>query len=107
MADELTNTYPLSQAPANAGTVFAAPYPPDEYHKVLALTERLFPGSIDVRHERDPEIQGHEYLVFNVSASGTVDDAVARDAQWHRELARIALHSSNVYCLNIDVQAGE
>lgn len=82
----------------------APSYPTGEYNAVLAMTKRLFPGQIDVRRETDPEIAGHEYMVFNVIAHGTVEEAISRDRQWHRELVRIAAQSLSVYCLNIDVQ---
>ena len=71
---------------------------------MLSLTERLFPGPIQVRHEIDPEIPGHHYLVFEVMAKGTFDDAMARDRQWHREIARLARQSTNVYTLMIEVR---
>lgn len=107
MAEQLTNAIPAQQAPTDAGMAYPRLSPADEHDLVLAFTERLFPGPIDVRREHDPEIQNHEYLVLNVVAAGTLDDIVSRDAHWHRELAKIAIHSPNVYCLNIDVQARE
>lgn len=105
MGDDLRNAYLSSHSAAEV--VFPGSYSSAEFGQVLALTERLFPGPIDVRRELDPEIPDYEYLVFNVSARGTVDDVSALDTQWHHELARIILNSPNVYCLNIDVATSE
>lgn len=79
-------------------------YPTVEIRAVLSMTERLFPGPVDVRHEVDPEIAGHHYMDFNVVAHGSLDEIMTRDVQWHRELLRIAPRSPNIYCLNIDVK---
>jgi hypothetical protein len=107
VAEELANTISVERGSLDAGVVLPPSNPEGEYDKVVAITQRLFPGPIDVQREKDPEVEGQEYLVLNVVADGTLDEIVARDAQWHHELARIALHSPNVYCLNIDVQAHE
>lgn len=82
-------------------------YTAAEYGEVRALTERLFSGPIDVRRELDPEIPDYDYLVFNVGVCGTVEEVSARDAQWHRELAKIALNPSHAYCLKIDIETSE
>lgn len=107
MAQEFTTAFPADRAPFDAGAVASPSSPDGEYSKVLALTQRLFPGPIEVQREQDPELPGHEYLVFNVVAKGCLEDIVSRDRDWHRELAKIALHSPNVYCLNIDVRASQ
>lgn len=104
MADDLTNAC-LSSHSADA--VLPPSYTAAEYGEVRALTERLFPGPIDVRRELDPEIPDYDYLVFNVGACGTVEEVSARDAQWHHELAKIAPNPSHVYCLNIDIETSE
>jgi hypothetical protein len=52
----------------------------DDYHRVLAMTERLFPGPITVRRKQDPEFR-EEYLAFVVGAHGTLENILSRDAQ--------------------------
>lgn len=104
MQEHSADLLPAAPHPQSRIAVPAQLYPAAEYNAVLAMTKRLFPGEIDVRRETDPEIVGHEYMVFNVIAHGTVDDAISRDRQWHRELIQLAPKSPSVYCLNIDVQ---
>lgn len=103
MANDATKIF---SAPPHSEAGFHTPaptYPAAEYNAVLAMTERLFPGPVDVRHESDPEIAGHHYLDLNVVAHGALEDIMARDAQWRRELLQIAPGLPNVYCLNIDI----
>jgi hypothetical protein len=54
--------------------------------QVLALTREIFPGEVRVYEVEDPEIPGNRYHVFEVSAEGPVDEAMARDELWHRRL---------------------
>lgn len=89
---------------ADVGAMPAAAYAPAAYQRVLSMTERLFPGPIHVRHEIDPEIPDHRYLVFEVVGKGSFNEIMARDRQWHREIAREARESASAYTLMIDVQ---
>ena len=104
MHEEATNAFAAVPGPNANFQSLPQPYPAEEYGAVLAMTDRLFPGRVDVRHELDPEIAGHYYLDFNVVAHGTLDDIMARDVQWHQELGRVAPRSLGAYCLNIDIQ---
>lgn len=105
MAGNTTGDYSALLRPdADVGATPPPAYPPAEFQRVLSMTERLFPGPIQVRHEIDPEIPGHHYLIFGVVGSGSFDDIMARDRQWHREIAHQAKLSANVYTLMIDVQ---
>ncbi|HEX7380425.1 MAG TPA: hypothetical protein VF278_25145 [Pirellulales bacterium] len=105
--EELTSAASVRHAAGDDAAVLPSSNRFDEYGAVVALTERLFPGPVDVQREQDPEIQGHSYFDLNVVAEGALEDILSRDTQWHRELARLALHSPNIYCLNIDVQVSE
>jgi hypothetical protein len=105
MADNTTDFYSSMVRPdSSVGAAPSPAYPPAEHERILSMTERLFPGPIDVRHEMDPEISGHHYFVLGVVAKGDFDDIMARDRQWHREIAREASRSAHVYTLTIDVQ---
>ena len=61
----------------------------EEYRQVLALTQRLFPGPINIRRQQDPELP-EEYVVFEVHALGTFDEVMVLDYEWHRELGTLA-----------------
>jgi hypothetical protein len=105
MAENTAGDYfALLRPDAGVGAMPPSAYPPAEYQRVLSMTERLFPGPIQIRHEVDPEIPEHHYLVFEVVGNGSFDDIMARDRQWHREIAREARQSASVYTLMIDVQ---
>lgn len=61
----------------------------EEYRRVLALTQRLFPGPISIRREHDPELP-EEYVVFDVCAEGPFEEVRARDREWCRECRNLA-----------------
>lgn len=61
----------------------------EEYRQVFAMTERLFPGTINIRRQHDPELP-EEYVVFEVHPGGTFEKVTALDAEWHRELGDLA-----------------
>jgi hypothetical protein len=57
---------------------------------ILKMTAELFPGAkIELGASIDPEIEGDEFFVVSVVASGTVDELVAREGQWHRRMRAI------------------
>lgn len=61
----------------------------EEYRNVLAMTQRLFPGPVEVRRERDPEFP-EEYVVFDVQVHGNLKQVMTLDSQWHRECGNLA-----------------
>lgn len=61
----------------------------EEYRDVLAMTQRLFPGPVEVRRERDPEFP-EEYVVFDVQVHGDLKSLMALESQWHRECGNLA-----------------
>lgn len=61
----------------------------EEYRQVLAMTQRLFPGPINIRRQHDPELP-EEYAVFEVHPRGAFEEIMARDYQWHEELGVLA-----------------
>ncbi|HUY36822.1 MAG TPA: hypothetical protein VMV69_29150 [Pirellulales bacterium] len=50
---------------------------------VIAITGALFPGSISLEVDTDPEVPEQPFLVVTVEASGTVKDIVRRRQEWH------------------------
>lgn len=61
----------------------------EEYRDVLAMTQRLFPGPIEIHREQDPELP-EEYVVFDVHPRGSFEEVMARDREWHRECGMLA-----------------
>lgn len=89
---------------------FAAAHPAradlsDLFRKVVAFTTELFPGDMSVETRVDPEIPDDLYLVFEVSATGSVDEIVARDEQWHRRLLSVARPWPGLFRLSIDARS--
>lgn len=74
----------------------------EEYRNMFAMTQRIFPGQVDVRREQDPEFP-EEYVVFAVEAHGSLEEVMARDAAWHRECGKLAFPSPHLYGLDLIV----
>ena len=72
--------------------------------QIAAMTTELFPGEIALETRVDPEIADDLYLVFEVRASGSIDEIVARDEQWHRRLLSIARNWPGLFRLSIDAR---
>jgi hypothetical protein len=88
---------------------FGAPMPAsDELLKltrqVAALTTELFRGEFTVEIDVDPEIRGDICLLFQVTASGSVEAIAALDQQWHRRVTSIALKWPGLFSLSIDAR---
>src|SRR5688572_13702987 len=63
---------------------------------LVALTERLFGGSCQVSVEMDPEIEGLQSLVFEVTTSLESQEIVARSRTWYREVRQLVRDSHNL-----------
>jgi hypothetical protein len=70
--------------------------------EVTAFTADLFPGEMQVRVKNDPEIPDDLYYVFAVRGTGTVDELVARNDQWHRHVMRTEGHRHGLFRLAVD-----
>jgi hypothetical protein len=57
--------------------------------RIIAMSERLFPGPVNVEYSFDPENPSDEYLVFEVVAHGEYKDYCNREFEWHEEVERI------------------
>ena len=104
MTDDTTQLFPSSvhtdfsiDAVARIGGAAA------EYEKILSMTQRLFPGPVNVRRKADPEFD-EEYFVFKATAGGDFEDVMTRDAQWHRECRQLAPSSRHLYRLRLEIQ---
>lgn len=101
----------MATAPMHGFAPFPEPRLPDdlesseEYQNVLAMTQRLFPGPVEVRRKQDPE-SWEEYVVFEVHVRGTLEEIMAIDRQWHRECCKLARIESFPCCLAMTVHDG-
>lgn len=75
----------------------------EEYRNVLAMTQRLFPGPVGVRRERDPELP-EEDMVFDVQTHGYLMQVMAIDRAWHRECGDLAPMAWYLYRLDSVVE---
>lgn len=71
--------------------------------QVSAMTLELFPGRLAIDTDVDPEIRDDVCLLFQVEASGSVEEIVARNNAWHHKLVTIAPKWPGLFCLSIDV----
>lgn len=98
----------MATAPTQNVSQLPAPRLPDdlesseEYRNVLAMTQRLFPGPVEVRREQDPEFP-EEYVVFDVQAHGNLKQVMALDREWHRECGELAPATWYLYRLDFVV----
>jgi hypothetical protein len=61
----------------------------EQYRKVGEFTHQLFHAAVSMAPELDPET--NEALVsVSVAASGSVEELVAKNDRWHREIVGIA-----------------
>lgn len=90
-----------------AGTYWLrVPRPPtaelrDVCRKVAAFTAELYPDGMVIKVRNDPEITDDIYFVFHVVDSGSEDDIVARDNEWHRRLRQVVDRQAELFCLSI------
>ncbi len=73
-----------------------------DHTRVSEYTRQLFGGSVSIRWEEDPEYPA-EYFVVSAVATGTVDELVAKNNEWHYRIAAM-IGSGHPYRLMIDPQ---
>ena len=71
-------------------------------YQVADFTRELFPGRLIVETGVDPEIRDDVCLLFQVAATGSVDEIVALDGRWHRRLLPVAPKWPGLFRLSID-----
>jgi hypothetical protein len=79
---------------------FGAPMPASD--ELLKLTRQV--AALTVEIDVDPEIRGDICLLFQVTASGSVEAIAALDQQWHRRVTSIALKWPGLFSLSIDAR---
>lgn len=72
--------------------------------ETAAVTGELFGNDWFVEIRVDPEIRDDLYFVFDVRATGSVDELVALDRQWHRRLLPVGRKWPGLFRLSIDAQ---
>jgi hypothetical protein len=74
------------------------------HEAILKMTAEVFPGAkIELGTGIDPEIEGDEYPVVSVAASGTVDELVSRNGEWHDRMRAIIGPQAEGYRLDLHV----
>ena len=57
--------------------------------KIVAVSERLFPGPVSIEYAIDPEDTSHQWLDFEVTVAVEYADYRDRKSEWYKEVARI------------------
>jgi hypothetical protein len=57
--------------------------------EIVQISTELFPGSLEVRVETDPEMPEDSFLVLTVHADGPAKDIVRRRREWHRRVSEM------------------
>ena len=69
--------------------------------EIKALVAELFPGSIEVEIEEDPEIDGRRYLVFRVETRESVPVVSARRGTWYHMKGNLLGDDCDLACLDV------
>ena len=77
----------------------------DTMSQAIRLTQALFPGQVRVEVEEDPELPDATYLVFNVTAEGTLAEIVDRRMQWHDRVRELIPERAQRLRLSVDPKA--
>jgi hypothetical protein len=77
----------------------------DSMSQAVRLTQSLFPGQVRVEVEEDPELPDVSYLVFNVTAKGTIAEIVNRRTQWHEQVRALIPENAQRLRLSVDPKA--
>lgn len=72
--------------------------------QIAAFTAVLFPGEIAFKVKNDPEFPDDLYLVFEVAATGDLDQIMARSREWHLTAHRTAGRCADLFCLSLDAR---
>lgn len=73
-------------------------------NQVVGFTRELFPGKLIVDTDVDPEVRDDACLLFQVEASGTVDEILAIEDAWLRRLIALAPQWPGLFRLSIDAR---
>lgn len=68
------------------------------------LARNLFPGTVELDVQRDPEIPELTTLDFQVTARGTVSVILDHESEWHRHKLELAGDFAHLITLSIDPQ---
>ena len=70
---------------------------------VIAFTEEIFGNRATIEVIPDPEIEGLEPYVVQVTASGDVASIVKLNRAWHRRLIDVAGSDAHHFCLSLEI----
>lgn len=73
-------------------------------YQVATITRELFPGKLVVETDVDPECRDDVCLLFQVEATGSVEQIVTLNDRWHRHLLPLAPKWPLLFCLSIDAR---
>ena len=74
----------------------------ETHDKVVRFTQSIFPGSVTISRESDPECSA-EYFVVSAAATGEVEEIAALHHQWHAILGDVAGESAHDYRLSLQL----
>ena len=77
----------------------------DSLEDVKRITSSIFAVPSAYVHGEDCEIAGERYIEVAVSDSGLIDDIVARQYEWHRQVSRLPSNVKRLFRLSVDVQS--
>jgi hypothetical protein len=80
-----------------------SPLPAPDHRAVLEYTSKLFGHVATVELDIDPETS-EQYFVVNAPGAGSVDELVALDDKWHRDLRVTVGNIADQYRLSIHPQ---
>lgn len=72
--------------------------------QVAAFTTDLFPGKLIVKIGNDPEVTDDLYFVFEVGATGGINDIAARHDEWHGRVCQLPITLPGLFRLSIAVR---
>lgn len=72
----------------------------DRIQDVFDLTQEMFPGDVTVEVESDLDWPGDEYIVFIVQSSAPPAEAIAKEADWHRQVTKLVPDRLDRICLS-------
>ncbi len=85
-----------SEANAPLGAKNASFDLPALFAQIVDLTRELFPGEVLMYIQDDPEYPQDRYTVIEAEVSGSPEDVVARELEWHRRVVRVHESCSNL-----------
>jgi hypothetical protein len=69
---------------------------PSLFAQIVDITQELFPGRVSMYVQDDPEYPQDRYMVIEAKASGSPEDVVERELEWHRRVVRVHDSCSNL-----------